>query len=126
MTAPPHGPTAQYGDYLANHVALCSHCHTPRSGLRDQYDSKRAFAGYESPPKGFPVRPVNLTPDSATGIGQWNESDFVRTIRTGVNPMGHKLDPFMPWRQLRRMTDDDLRAIYQYLRTLTPVHSEVP
>lgn len=126
VSAPPRAPTAAYGDYLANHVALCSHCHTPRGGLRDQYDNDRAFAGDANPPKDFPANPSNLTPDSSTGIGRWSESDFVQTIRTGVNPRGDSLHPFMPWRQARRMTDDDLRAIYRYLRTVRPVINNVP
>ena len=53
-----------------------------------------------------------------TGIGRWTEEDFVRTIRTGVNPSGDSLNPIMPWRTIRRMTDDDLRAMYMYLRTV--------
>lgn len=126
MTAPPRAPSVAYGDYLANHVALCSHCHTPRSGIRDRYDNSRAFAGDASPPKGFPANPSNLTPDSATGIGMWTENDFLRTIRTGVNPRGDSLHPVMPWREARRMTEDDLRAIYRYLRTLPPIQNEVP
>ena len=107
MRAPARGPTAAYGNYLADHVALCAHCHTPRSGIRDQYDDKLAYAGDATPPKGFPVNPSNITPDSATGIGRWTEEDFVRTIRTGVNPSGDSLNPIMPWRTIRRMTDDD-------------------
>lgn len=126
VTAPPRGPTPAYGDYLANHVALCAHCHTPRSGVRQQYDNDRAYAGDASPPKEFPVNPSNITPDSATGIGRWSEADFIRTIRTGVNPSGDSLHPIMPWRTLRRMTDNDLRAIYRYLRTVPPIENKVP
>ena len=125
VKAPARGPTAAYGNYLADHVALCAHCHTPRSGIRDEYDDKLAYAGDASPPKGFPENPSNITPDSATGIGRWSEADFVRTIRTGVNPSGDTLHPIMPWRELRRMTDDDLRAIYLFLRTVPPVHHDV-
>jgi hypothetical protein len=77
------------------------------------------------PPKGFPSRPSNLTPDP-TGIGAWSEADFVRTLRTGVNPRGDSMDPSMPWREMRRMTDDDLRAIYRYLRSLPPIRNDVP
>jgi mono/diheme cytochrome c family protein len=123
---PARGPTAAYGDYLANHIALCAHCHTPRSGIREQYDDKLAYAGDASPPKEFPVNPSNITPDSATGIGRWSEADFVRTMRTGVNPSGDTLNPIMPWRTMRRMTDDDLRAIYRYLRTLPPIENSIP
>lgn len=120
-TAPPRAATAEYGGYLANHVALCADCHTPRSGLRATPDLDRRFAGQSDPPDGFPARPANLTPDVETGIGGWTEEDFLRTLRTGINPQGDSLHPFMPWRQYRRMTGDDLRAIYRYLRTLDPI-----
>jgi mono/diheme cytochrome c family protein len=124
--APPRGPTAEYGRYLANSVALCAECHTQRGGVRQSHDRDRLFAGDATPPDGFPANPRNLTPDSVAGIGTWSRSDFVRTIRTGVTPDGHELHPFMPWRQFRRMTDDDLGAIWSYLRTLAPIRNEVP
>ena len=124
--APPHGATAEYGGYLSQHVALCADCHTPRGGIRAAPDRSRLFAGMTDPPGGFPANPSNLTPDSATGTGEWSEQDFLRTLRTGVNPQGDSLHPFMPWREVRRMSDNDLRAIYRYLRTVPPIHNEVP
>jgi mono/diheme cytochrome c family protein len=125
-SGPPRAPTATYGAYLSQHVALCADCHTPRGGIRSAPDRDRLFAGDRSPPKGFPANPANLTPDSATGIGRWTEADFFRTLRTGVNPEGDSLHAFMPWRQVRRMTTDDLRAIHLYLRTVPPIRNEVP
>jgi mono/diheme cytochrome c family protein len=126
VDAPPAGPSAEYGRYLAHHVGLCADCHTPRGGVRAQPDLDRLFAGQSDPPSGFPARPSNLTPDSATGIGLWSEADFVRTLRTGVDPEGDSLHPFMPWRQVGRMREDDLRAIYRYLRTLPPIEHRIP
>lgn len=123
--APTRAPVPDYGEYLANHVALCADCHTPRGGLQAKPKLDELFAG-DASPSGFPANPANLTPDTATGIGKWSEADFIRTIRTGTDPGGHKLDPFMPYQYLRRMTDDDLRAIYRYLRTLRPIRNEVP
>ncbi|HEX2091932.1 MAG TPA: hypothetical protein VHG28_05995 [Longimicrobiaceae bacterium] len=125
-TSSPRAPTAEYGRYLADHVGLCADCHTPRTGIRSTPDRDRLYAGDASPPGGFPANPANLTPDSATGIGRWSEADFLRTLRTGVNPGGDTLHPFMPWREYRRMSDDDLRALYRYLRTLRPVRNRVP
>ncbi len=125
-TAPPRGATAEYGRYLANGPGLCADCHTPRGGLQQAHDRDRLYAGDASPPKSFPANPANLTPDPETGIGRWSEDDFLRTLRTGVNPRGDSLHAFMPWRQVRRMTDDDLRAIYRYLRTLPPIRNAVP
>jgi mono/diheme cytochrome c family protein len=125
-TAPPQRASAEYGAYLAKHVALCADCHTPRTGLRSTPDRRRLFAGDAHPPKEFPANPSNLTPDTATGIGRWSEDDFLRTIHTGVNPQGDSLTWFMPWREMRRMTDDDLRAIYRYLQTLPPIRNDIP
>jgi mono/diheme cytochrome c family protein len=126
VPAPQRAPTAEYGHYLADAVALCADCHTPRGGIRSAPVRRRLYAGSASPPRGFPANPSNLTPDDQTGIGRWTEDEFLRTLRTGVNPRGDTLHPFMPWRQYRRMTDDDLRAIYRYLRTLPPIHNAVP
>ncbi|HEX6747318.1 MAG TPA: c-type cytochrome [Longimicrobium sp.] len=125
-TSPPRGPTVEYGRYLADHVALCADCHTPRGGLQQKADKHRLYAGDATPPKAFPANPSNLTPDMETGIGRWSEDDFLRTLRTGVNPRGDRLHPFMPWREYRRMTDDDLRAIYRYLHSLQPIRNPVP
>jgi cytochrome c553 len=125
-SAPPRGATVEYGRYLSQHLGLCADCHTPRGGIRSAPDKSRLFAGMRNPPEGFPANPSNLTPDPETGIGRWSESDFLQTIRTGVNPSGRLLHRFMPWPQIGRMPDDDLRAIYRYLRTVTPIRNEVP
>jgi mono/diheme cytochrome c family protein len=125
ISSPTPGPSAEYGAYLAQHVGLCAECHTPRKGLLAKPDMSRLFAGTSNPPKGFPANPSNITSDPDTGIGRWSEADFLKTIRTGVNPAGVSLHPFMPWHQLRRMSDDDLRALYLYLRTTTPIRNAV-
>jgi mono/diheme cytochrome c family protein len=125
ISAPPAGATPAYGGYLAQHVAFCGECHTPRTGLRAAADRSRLFAGQTHPPKDFPAKPSNLTPEPDTGIGGWSEADFVKTIRTGVTPDSEEMHPFMPWHQLRRMSDDDLHAVYRYLRTVPPIRNEV-
>ncbi|HEX8451613.1 MAG TPA: c-type cytochrome [Longimicrobium sp.] len=124
--APRPGPTAEYGGYLADGPGLCADCHTPRGGIQSAADRDRLYAGDATPPAAFPANPSNLTPDSATGIGRWSEGDFVRTLRTGVDPAGARLHPFMPWREYRRMSDDELAALYRYLRTLPPIRNPVP
>ena len=123
-SAPPRAATAEYGGYLSQHVGLCADCHTQRTGIRSEPDRSRLFAGMDHPPSGFPVKPSNLTPDQQTGIGRWSESDFIQTLRTGKDPGGVTMKPFMPWRQIRRMSDDDLRAIDLFLRTLRPIRND--
>jgi mono/diheme cytochrome c family protein len=124
-TAPARAATAEYGGYLSQHAGLCAECHTQRGGIRSMPDKSRLFAGMSNPPKGFPAKPSNLTPD-ATGIAKWTEADFLQTIHSGVAPSGDRLHPFMPWQQNRRMTDDDIRAVYRFLRTVPPIHNEIP
>ena len=119
-SAPPRAATAAYGEYISQHVGLCADCHTQRVGLLQKPDRKRLFAGMDKPPEEFPARPPNLRPDRTSGMGTWTEEQFIATIRNGERPEGDPLHPFMPWRQLRRMTDEDLSAIYRYLKTLPP------
>ena len=61
----------------------------------------------------------NLTPDAATGLGSWTPEMFIKALRTGKDMgEGRAILPPMPWPNYRQMTDDDLRAIFAYLRTL--------
>jgi mono/diheme cytochrome c family protein len=69
----------------------------------------------------------NLTPDVATGLGSWTEDIFIKAIRTGKD-MGEGRDilPPMPWPEYRNLTDDDLKAIFAYLKSLPPIENAVP
>ena len=69
----------------------------------------------------------NLTPDRRTGIGDWPEELFIKTLRTGKF-MGSSRDilPPMPWQTIGQMTDDDLKAIFAYLKSLPPIENQVP
>ena len=69
------------------------------------------------------VASANLTPDPS-GISYYDEAQFVRTIRTGYVG-ARELCQIMPWYVFRNMTDDDLKAIFSYLRTLPPVTHRV-
>jgi hypothetical protein len=70
---------------------------------------------------------ANLTPDQNTGLGIWTEEMFVSAIRTGRH-MGasRPINPPMPWPAYRNATDDDLKAVYAYLRTIKPITNHVP
>ncbi len=70
---------------------------------------------------------ANLTPDENTGIGIWTEEIFVNTIRSGRHwGVSRPILPPMPWQVYRQMTDEDLKSIYAYLRTIRPIHNRVP
>jgi cytochrome c553 len=68
----------------------------------------------------------NLTPDPATGIGnRYTEASFLQTMRTGKKPNGTPVQPPMPAEVYQNMTDEDLRAIWAYLRTVKPIRNAV-
>ena len=69
---------------------------------------------------------ANLTPDG-TGLGSWTADQFIQTMRTGKHlGVGRPILPPMPWYDIGQLTDDDLRAVFAYLRTLKPVQNAVP
>jgi mono/diheme cytochrome c family protein len=143
------------GKYLVT-VADCNGCHTPLkiTAQGPISDSSRFLSGYPSsmPVPKVPVEvlgpdkwaglfslgnafagpwgvsfPRNLTPDTATGLGSWTETMFIKALRTGKD-MGEGRDilPPMPWDSFGQMTDADLKAIFAYLKTLTPIDNPVP
>jgi mono/diheme cytochrome c family protein len=74
------------------------------------------------------VYAANLTPDVETGLGSWTEEEFVRALRTGLHRgrSGRPILPPMPWQAAAAHSDEDLKAIFAYLRSLPPVHNRVP
>ena len=69
----------------------------------------------------------NLTPDQVSGIGIWDESMFILTLRTGRHMgVSRRLLPPMPWFNYAKMSDGDLKSVYAYLRSIPPVRNEVP
>ncbi|HET9825314.1 MAG TPA: cytochrome c [Chitinophagaceae bacterium] len=107
--------TAAYGKYLALSVAECSGCHTKRN-LAGAYTGEPFGGGANI--EGFIS--VNLTPDSSGRIFNWSKQNFIERFRMG------KLYPNtpMPWNSFKRMTDEELTAIYNYLKTLKPVKTQ--
>lgn len=70
---------------------------------------------------------ANLTPDRTTGTGIWTFEIFKNTIRNGRHwGVARPLLPPMPWFNYREMTDEDLAAVFAYLRTLKPIENQVP
>jgi mono/diheme cytochrome c family protein len=70
---------------------------------------------------------ANLTPDVNTGLGIWTEDMFLRAMRTGRHMgAGREILPPMPWQNLAALDDEDLKAIYAYLRTIPGIKNQVP
>jgi hypothetical protein len=83
-----------------------------------------AFAGgFLLQVPGAAAAAANLTPD-ASGISYYDEALFLQTIHTGT-VRARKLSPLMPFAVYGNMSDDDLKAIFAYLRTLKPVKHRV-
>ena len=69
----------------------------------------------------------NLTPDRETGLGEWTEQQFIDTMRTGRQQgRGRQILPPMPWMAISNLSDEDLKAIFAYLRAIPPVKNRVP
>jgi mono/diheme cytochrome c family protein len=104
------------GEYLVR-IAGCADCHTPENGMPPHPIAGLSFAGGTTFDE---VASANITPDPS-GISYYDEALFIEAIRTGrVKARSLKLP--MPWPIYKNMTDDDLKAIFAYLRTLKPVH----
>jgi hypothetical protein len=69
----------------------------------------------------------NLTPDQNTGIGIWTEDMFIRAMRLGKH-MGtsRAILPPMPWPWYSKMRDEELKAIFAYLKSIPPIQNRVP
>jgi mono/diheme cytochrome c family protein len=96
----------------------CVACHTAPGGT--------PFAGglALATPFGAIMTP-NITPDDATGIGRWSRGDFSRAMHEGRRPGGAYLYPAFPYTYYNKVTRQDTDAIYDYLRSLTPVSNNV-
>ena len=70
---------------------------------------------------------ANLTPDQNTGMGIWDEEMFVTAMRDGIH-MGtsRTIMPPMPWPMIGQMTDEDLTAVFAYLRSVPAITNHVP
>ena len=117
--------TAEYGSYLTHYIANCRGCHTNRNMMTGAYTGPD-FAGglkFESSAKdGAYTMSPNLTPDQETGrITGWTEDQFINRFRM---PKVISISE-MPWDQFRNMTDSDLKAIFNYLKTLKPIKNKI-
>jgi mono/diheme cytochrome c family protein len=112
------------GAYLAEGLAHCGECHTPRN-IAFALDNRRKFAGETN--AGW--RAYNITSDRATGIGAWSDDQLTRYLATGhasghgtaAGPMGEAVDA-----SFSRMAPEDIAALVAYLRTIPPMKSDLP
>lgn len=146
---------AARGKYLVS-TSGCMDCHTPmKMGANGpEWDMSRMLSGHpdslQMPPvPALPEGPwlvissatntawagpwgvsftANLTPDPETGVlRDFTEEQFIQTMRTGRHQgRGRKILPPMPWDVYAKMTDEDLKSVFAYLRQVPPVKNKVP
>jgi mono/diheme cytochrome c family protein len=114
------------GKYLVEGVLTCGNCHSPRAA-DGSIDTRRLYSGgpqtWDMPT--FTAKGANITPDAATGIGNWSADDMKRAIRDGVRPSRDQLAPIMPYGFYKIFTPGDLDAVVAYLRTVPAVRNPV-
>lgn len=128
VPTPPRGINAVYGEYLVWHASGCAECHTPRDPNTAELDLSRPLAGTLIPftEEGFTTTGSNLTPCTKTGLGEWSEEDYLTAMHTGMRPDGTIMLPFHPWPYFDNWSEEDLLAIWMYLRSLEPIAHQVP
>jgi mono/diheme cytochrome c family protein len=110
--------TIAHGAALAA-IGNCNDCHATQVG--------QAFAGGRALPTPFgTIFASNITPDADTGIGSWSEAAFSRAMRTGVDREGRQLYPAFPYDHFTKATDEDIHALYAFLRSQPAVRNEIP
>lgn len=112
---PPRG-TLAYGKHTA---LLCTGCHQEDFG-----GGRMSHGGPSAPPA------ANLT-SHRSGLALWDEEDFIKAMRHGQRPDGSMIDSkYMPWQAFGKADDDELRAIWMYLKSVPPVdravHTRLP
>ena len=142
----------QRGEYLVK-FGDCAACHTPlKFGPNGpEPDMARFLSGHPEdtklPPPDLKPGPwfaatagmtawtgpwgisyaANLTPDGNTGLGIWTEDMFIRTMRTGKHMgAGRPILPPMPWQASAMLKDEDLKAVFAYLRSIPAIRNQVP
>jgi mono/diheme cytochrome c family protein len=127
VTAPMDSATIARGEYIYKFQAQCWGCHQetstgvnlpPKGGrVFDLSDIGPGFGKWYSP---------NITPDHETGIGGWTDGQIVQALREGLNFERATLFPIMPIDWYHGMSDEDILSVVAYLRSLPPVHNQVP
>ncbi|RYE32974.1 MAG: c-type cytochrome [Sphingobacteriaceae bacterium] len=119
-----------YGKYMIT-AAACADCHTPQD--KGKQIAALTYAGgmkFDLP--GMTIQSANITPDRATGIGNWTEQQFVARFKA-YDPEKYParklvkgdMQSVMPWTMFAGMDTTDLKAIYQYLKTIKPINHRV-
>lgn len=131
VTAPDPKDHLAYGKYLTT-IALCSECHASKDDKNQPIAGREFAGGWVMDAPTFKVVPPNITPHPGTYIGQASKEEFIGRFRSlasltpaNAPPAPKGKNTLMPWISYSGMTDEDLGAIYDYLKTLPPVENKV-
>jgi mono/diheme cytochrome c family protein len=120
-----------YGKYLTT-IGTCAECHTPKNDKGESIPGQEFAGGWEMHTPQFRVVTSNITPHPSTFVGRASKEEFIGRFRAFANytadtapeaPKGR--NTLMPWISYSGMTDEDLGAIYDYLKTVPPVAKPV-
>jgi mono/diheme cytochrome c family protein len=143
------------GKYLVDTIGACGQCHTPRKGAEPDMSMYLAGHPANAPYPKYDFKTMmgqgifmvtaqtmtafaapfgttfatNLTPDKETGLGEWTEQMFIGAMRTGRHQgveSNRKIFPPMPAKNYSEMSEEDLKAIWAYLKTVNAVKNDVP
>ncbi|MDQ3283511.1 MAG: cytochrome c [Acidobacteriota bacterium] len=134
ITAPVPPPdrsnSVAYGKYLVT-VASCAECHTPHDSHDAPIKGMEFAGGWEMHAPTFKVRTANITPHPSTWVGRATREEFIgrfaafRNFDASQAPQTDGRNTLMPWISFSGMTDEDLGAIYDYLKTIKPIANDV-
>jgi mono/diheme cytochrome c family protein len=118
------------GRYLAENFG-CFECHGEHDWTKHDaplIEGTRGAGYADFPLAGLPGRvvPPNITPDPETGAGNWTDDMLARAIREGIGHDGRALFPFMPYPDMRHISDEDLASVIVYLRSIPPIRKALP
>ena len=129
LTAPPlrwsatvtaAAPNPANGETIFN-IGGCSSCHA----VPNQPDRLKLGGGLPIPSPFGTFYAPNISPDPTDGIGRWSEADFVNAVMKGISPGGTHYFPALPYTSYSHATVKDVRDLFAYLKTLTPVQGKV-
>jgi hypothetical protein len=121
----PNGPEPDMSRMLSGHPEAIGRLPNVKASepfMWSGFASNTAFSG----PWGVSYT-FNLTPEPNTGLGIWTEEMFITAIRTGRHMgVSRPINPPMPWPAYRNASDEDLKAVFAYLRSIKPIVNHVP
>jgi mono/diheme cytochrome c family protein len=117
---------AAYTPNLANGLEIfnaggCASCHA----VPGQPDRLKLGGGLAIPSPFGTFYAPNISPDPADGIGRWTEADFVNAVTKGISPAGFHYFPAFPYASYQHAEIKDIRDLFGYLKTLSPVTGKV-